>query len=512
MSSVTLHDYTKAAPNKFDVQTWATEKDLMCYGPRDVTKGVILGVGAILSPHFTKRPFQYSVNNNVFCVGGSGAGKTRNFIIPNLLNHLEQNIVLTDTKGEISKQVVDGFRADGYEVTVLDTINIGNSGHYDPLRYIETDEDIVSFSEQLYSAVRAPLVDNYTIHADPFWDEGAKTLLRAIIGILRDLERVDGDLSPTEEDMETMDKILRPLVRRRKYLTMKHLLELTQMLCVSEKDGGEGFSPLDYFMTGVAEGGIDKTFFNPMSNSYGVEQYNDFRVAADKTLKSMLIELDASLTKLRGQEMAWLFSTDDMRFDEIAKGKRVIILKMSDCDSSKTFLARIALKQLIQQAFKAADASPNGKLERSVQFVLDEFPNVGRIEDFPRIISTARSRGMSFLMCAQSLAQIKNLYGNADQVIYDSCDTVLYMGSGSSLDTAEYISRLCGTTRVGTRLLGIERTERAVDDVVISPSDLRLLPRTDCIVLINGCKPFRTKKYDGYKHPNAAKFLTPITD
>lgn len=497
MSSLTPYDYTSKTPEEFHTQEWASSEDLAHYTMDDDTQAIILARGVNITPHYYTRDFRYAINNNVFCVGGSGAGKTVSLVLPNLLNHLPQTYVATDTKGELSKFILQGFKEDGYDVTVLDTINLDASDKYDPLRYVSSDEDIVMIAELLYYSTRAAGREaTLNSRADPFWDESGTLLFRALLGMLRDLERVDGALAEGAA-----------VNAPRKYLTMKNLLSLTQMLCISESDDGENTSPLDIFVKKLSRDGLESASFSAMPSSYGVEQYNDFRVAAGRTLKSILISLNASLTKLRGEEFAKVFSGDEMRLDELGTRKRLIVLKMSDCDSSKSFLAQIALKQLIQQAFKAADANEGGKLKIPVQFILDEFPNVGRIPDFPRIISTARSRNMSFVICAQSMAQLSSLYGVESQVIYDSCDTIMYMGSGSSLDTAEYISKLCGTTKVGTTLRGIEKTERDIQDSVISASELRLLPRDECIVLISGLRPIRAKKYNGFEHPNAARFL-----
>lgn len=498
MSSFALYDYARQAPSKHDAfQDWATREEVARFGVEDETQGVILGKGASIAPHYQERDFRFAVNNNVFCVGGSGSGKTRSFILPNLLNHLPQTYVITDTKGEISKFVVEGFESDGYEVTILDTINLAESAHYNPLQYIKTDEDVLAIAEQLYYSTRSESEEGRSrSKADPFWDEAAQLLFRVLISALLALEQLGTPpASGGQGDAQ------------RQYLCMNNILKLTQLLSFNERYDGENLSPLDYFFQGLKDGGIEHKLFDSSAFSYATEQYDDFRIAAGKTLKSILISLNASISKLRGSELHELFSSDEMHFDRIGTGRRVIILKMSDCDSSKSFLAQIALRQLIQQSFRNADKRPDGRLEHPVQFILDEFPNVGKIKDFPRIISTARSRNMSFLICAQSTSQIKDLYDKEDQIIFDNCDTLLYMGSGSSYDTAEYISKLCGKAHVGTKLVGIERTERTESDDIITPSDLRLLPRTECIALISGCKPFRTTKYDGYEHPNAKTFL-----
>lgn len=241
---------------------------------------------------------------------------------------------------------------------------------------------------------------------------------------------------------------------------------------------------------------------------YGVEQYRDFRGAADRTLKSILITLNATISRLKTPQLMRVFENDEMRLDRIDEGKRVIDLKVSDNDSANAWLANVALKQLFNLAQRRADASPSGHLQRRVQFVLDEFPNVGRIPDFERSIATVRSRGISFLMCTQSLSQLDAVYGKSTALtILDNCDSLVYMGGGSNIATQNYISELCGESVLGTKYVGAERTAVDVRGCVMTPGEVGLMPRTDCLVKVTGMRPFRAKKYFCDDHPNAAKWL-----
>ena len=248
--------------------------------------------------------------------------------------------------------------------------------------------------------------------------------------------------------------------------------------------------------------------FNPRPDAYGVQQYRSFRVAASRTLKSIIISVQKSISKINTPEMRRVFEHDEMCLDDIGDDKRVVFLEMSDCDSTKSVLPNMFLKWLLVKAERKADAAPNGRLATPLMFVLDEFPNVGKIADFDRMIATARSRGMSFLLCAQSISQLEDKYGRpAAKTILDNCDTVVYMGSGSSTETAGYVADLCGKSVLGTDYVGAERTATKVCAPVITPTEVSLLPRTDCLVKISGCRPFRTKKFGIHEHPNYQCFV-----
>lgn len=249
--------------------------------------------------------------------------------------------------------------------------------------------------------------------------------------------------------------------------------------------------------------------FDPRPDAYGVRQYRSFRVGAARTTKSIIISLRKSISKLDTPEMRRVFEHDEMCLDDIGDDKRVVFLEMSDCDSTKSMLPNMYLKQLLTKAERKADAAPDGRLKRSLMFVLDEFPNVGRISDFDRVIATARSRGMNFVLFAQSISQLEDRYGRpAARTILDNCDTVVYMGSGSSLETASYISNLCGEYDVATGYVGAERAPRKIRERVITPTEVSQMPRTDCLVKISGCRPFRTKKFGVHEHPNYQRFVT----
>ena len=474
-------------------EAWATEQQMRAFSSGDVTHDIILGHGASLS-FSDALAWNRSRNNNVAVIGGSGSGKTRSFVFPNLINH-QANYVITDTKKELWRATHEGFEKDGYEVLRLDTIDLLQSCRFDPLHYVSDEEDINPIVKMILDGI-SPDRSSPGRSGDLFWEEAAELLMRALVGILLELERSDGALRHGGVKG-----------KRYKYLSMSHLLELFDLLSVtSTKDeiGGVSCCPLGNLVNIIAGG----TMSGPMSyltvklraqpTCYAVRQFQDFSIAANRTLASIAISLNAHLSRLKTRACMRVFSDDDMRLDDIDMGKRVIYLVMSDNESATTFLGRMAFKLLLNRVLKKADACPSGKLARPVVFMCDEFPNLGPLPDFERVISIVRSRGISFSLCMQSISQLNYVYGKERAtIILDNCDALVYMGAGSSYESAEYISNLCGTTRAGTRQ----------EHKLMSSSDVSRMSRTDCIVKISGAKPYLTVKYDVAKHPNAVRYL-----
>lgn len=492
MSAIKMFGYEAAQQTEYQTKKWATKEEMQALSSGDEQRDVILAQGATVAFYEDDKHWETSVSNNVFAFGGTGSGKTASFILPNLLNHHECCYVVTDTKGELLRRTGKGFEDDGYEVTVLDTVNPEQSAGYDPLRYVMDVEDIPTTVAAIMEGVDP---DRRSFRYDPFWDNANDLLLRAIVGILYLLECLAGTLAPGEDPNAS-----------RRYLKMNNVFKLAALIKVT--GDGEGRFPLDYLVEQVESKEFLDKYGAVNADLYGVEQYRDFRGAADRTLKSILITLNATISRLKTPQLMRVFENDEMRLDRIGEGKRVIDLKVSDNDSANAWLANVALKQLFNLAQRRADASPSGHLQHRVQFVLDEFPNVGRIPDFERSIATVRSRGISFLMCAQSLSQIYGVYGESTALtILDNCDSLVYMGGGSNIATQNYISELCGESVLGTNYVGAERTAVDVRGCVMTPGEVGLMPRPDCLVKVTGMRPFRAKKYFCDDHPNAAKWL-----
>ena len=488
-----MHSYRKLDRKHKEPVSWASSDEVAAYSSGCLANDIVLGHDVSIAFYERDKTWTHGVNSNVFCFGGTGSGKTYNLVMPNLANHGECSYVATDPKGELLRRMGRGFEQDGYTVQVVDTIDLGNSAGYDPLRYITREEDILSVTSLLLDGISP----NRFGCVDPFWDLSAELLLRALIGILWLLEHVDGCFAPEGD-----------FAGERKYLKMNRLLDLIPLITVTEANDGEVKCPLDYLVEGLETGGIECAMFEPAPEAYGPVQYRAFRSAAARTLKSIIITLQADLSKLNTAEMRRVFEHDEVRLDAIDEGKRFLDVKISDSDPAKAFLANIFIKQLVIEAERVADASSEGRLSRPLMFVLDEFPNIGKLPQFERTIATVRSRGISFLLCAQSISQLEGVYGDAAaKTILDNCDTVVYMGSGSSIETAQFVAALCGESVLGTRRVGVERTVDAVRGAVITAGEVSLLPRTDCLVKIAGCRPFRTRKFGVHEHPNYERFV-----
>lgn len=482
-----FHDYKAQQEESFEPQTWASKQNLDAYSSGTRARDLLLGANASIAYHEQDKDWSNAVNGNIMVLGGTGAGKTMGFIGPNLAQGLDCNYIVADPKGELTTIFADYYRSKGYQVSILDSINLAKSDGYDPLRYIYREEDILPAAKLILDALgtnRQNVIDN-------FWLESSETLMRAGIGILWQLENLNGAFSPDGQ-----------IEKPRKYLKLNRLVDLFSLL---RTDCGwlESKSPLDRLVESL-ESDCIAGYKNPSGpDGYGVRQYQSIRCSAADTMRSIIVDMQVYTSKLNNVETKAVLSHDDLKLDQIDEGKRIIFVKISDNDSSKSFLPKMCIKQLFNLAQRKADAQ-GGRLKRDLMFILDEFPNIGEIDNFERSIATVRSRGINFLMAAQSLSQIERVYGQEGaRTVLDNCDTILYMGSGSSLETARYIADLCGDAVLGTQYVGIERTKSSATVSVITAGEVSLLPRTECIVKISGCRPFKTKKLYLPDHPNA---------
>ena len=495
MSSITFSTSKREhkADELADRPGWATPEELARFSSGDPTADIILAQGATMS--FDRPvPFEDRRNYNSLFIGGSGSGKS-NVLMANLANHLPANFAITDSKGELFRTTSAGYRADGYEVLRLDTIDLSQSCHFSPLAYLYTDEDVVTIGQMIMDGINP----NRYVTKDVFWERSSELLAYALIGILLTMERLDGVFKDGA----------RPADSYRRYLTFENFFMLQDLIKITDEDssGSDMVSPLDRVVNTIANGGTvsgpdGSTWeLEPQPDSCGVRYYRAFRTAARRTLKSILITFHATFAAVRTPEMMRVLSGDDLRLDQIDEGKRILYFVMSDNDSSYSWLGNLAYKLLVNRALRKADANPDGRLARPVLFLCDEFANLGRIPDFERAISIARSRRMGFMLFIQSFEQVDVAYGAGGQgrdireIILDNCDALVFLGGGSALHTAEYLSDLCGPAAPGSRKRLIE------------PSEASQLPRTQCVVKISGARPFLAAKYDAHTHPNAARYL-----
>jgi len=413
-------------------------------------------------------------NLNVLIIGGSGAGKTRFYALPNILN-ANCSFIILDPKGEITRTTGNLLKAMGYEIVVLDLLHMDRSHCYNPFEYLRNVDDI----QRLVSNIFASSTPKGAQAQDPFWDNSAAMLLKAIICLLY-FE------APKEEQNFDM------------------VMEVLRSSEVKEEDENHK-SPLDLLFDKIR----DKD-----PNHVAVKFYDDFNKAAGKTLKSILITLLSKLEKFNLPSLAKLTMTDEMNLREVGKRKTAIFAIVPDNDTSFNFIVSILYTQLFQMLFEEADLSPNGRLPVHVHFVMDEFANVALPTDFDKILATMRSREISVSIILQNLAQLKTLYEKEWESIVGNCDELLYLG-GNEQSTHEYISKLLGKETIDTNTYGQSKGRngnystnyQSTGRELKTPDEMRMLDNRYALLFIRGERPVMDLKYDLMKHPNI--HLTP---
>lgn len=408
-------------------------------------------------------------NLNILVIGGSGAGKTRFFALPNILNG-NCSFIILDPKGEILRTVGHVLESMGYEVKVLDLLHMERSHCYNPFDYLRNVDDI----QRLVSNIFASSTPKGAQSQDPFWDNAASILLKAVICLL-------WFEAPKEEQNFEM------------------VLEVLRSAQVKEED--ESFqSPMDLLFEKVR----DKD-----PGHIAVKFYDDFKQAAGKTMKSILITLLSKLEKFNIPSLAQLTMTDEMDLRSIGKRKTAVFAIIPDNDTSFNFLVSILYTQLFQMLFEEADLSPNGRLPVHVHFVMDEFANVALPSDFDKLLATMRSREISVSIILQNLAQLKALYEKEWESIVGNCDEFLYLG-GNEQSTHEYVSKLLGKETIDTNTYGQSKGRngsystnyQATGRELKTSDEMRMLDNEYALLFIRGERPVMDLKYDLTKHPN----------
>ena len=346
--------------------------------------------------------YETKLNNNVLVVGTSGAGKTRSIVTPNLLQATGSYIV-SDPKGNLYEKYGPYLKNQGYEVKKLDFTDPENSAHYNFFKYIRKTQDINKISHMIiYSKGQ----DGYK--PDPFWDEASELLLQALIAYLYEGFR------SSEQNLRSVQKLI-------------------DACNIDENDSGSA-TILDKLM---------EAHEKEYEDSYAVSQYKKFRVAAGKTLKSILISLNASIGQFDTPELRELTKYDTIRISGIGMKPTAVFVVVSDTDRSLDGLANLFFTQAMNELCWQADKRCKGNtLPVPVRFILDDFATNCKIAEFPRMIASIRSRGISTMLMIQSEAQLEEGYNKDARTIIGNCDTYVYLG-GNDVDTAEAVARRC---------------------------------------------------------------------
>ena len=424
-------------------------------------KGIILAEDNYL-------PVDKRGNVNVLVVGGSGSGKSASYSIPNAYQMLG-SYVFTDPKGELYDRTAGYLKEHGYEIKVLNLVKPQNSDGYNPLMHISSEIDVDVIANTI---VKGQKTDGGG--SDPFWDDSAEMLLKALIYYLMATR-------PEEE---------------------QNLASCAELVRAANSNGGSNL------LTEL----ISKLPYDHPARM----NYKSIEIAPEKTYSSILSTLQSKLGKFDSKEIAELTSTDTINFEDIGNKKTAVYVISSDTHTAYDFLLTIFFSQMIQQLYNYADEN-GGALKVPTYFILDEFANIGKVPDFDKKISTSRSRKISFSVILQNLDQLEAVYEKSYETIIGNCDTHVFLGS-NSYKKIEYFSKALGEKTIERDSISISkdrkyyRTGQSISDQVMAralmtPDELRRMDNDLCIIFEKGIKPVKANKFYYFKHKNMATAL-----
>mgnify|MGYP002282812446 FL=1 len=427
----------------------------------------------ILTQHFQMGldAYRHKRNTNVLVIGGSGAGKSRSYAIPNALNCGNCSMVICDPKSEILRKTGGALKANGYEVRVFGLLSPDTSFCYNPLAYVRDDKDVLRLIETLIQSTTPPGAQS----SDPFWTKSETALLQALVLYLM-------HEAPKEEQNFAM------------------VMEMLAAAEVREEDE-EYESPLDILFARLE-------MRDP--ESIAVKQYHVFKMGAGKTLKSILISVGVRLSAFNLPQIARLTYTDDLHLEELGEKKVALFCCIPDSDKSLNYLVGMIIGQLIQTLYYVADRKYRGRLPVPVHLLIDEAPNIALPTDnFLPWLSTMRSRNIFCSYIAQNMAQIKALFKEQWESLVGLCDEFLYLG-GNEKETHKYVSELMGKETLDTNTYGHSRgrggsfsvNDQQTGRELLTPDEVRLLPNSKAILFVRGERPMLDNKYDLLRHPN----------
>ena len=448
---------------------WGNRKDIEPFEDPVFENNIILTETERLTMNSRPKAPKYARNKNVIVIGGSGSGKTRFYVKPQLMQMTDHvSYVVTDPKGtiivECGKMLVNG----GYRIKVLNTINFKKSMHYNPFHYIRSEKDIL----KLVNTIIANTKGEGEKSTEDFWVKAERLLYSALIGYI-------WYEAPEEEQ------------------NFSTLLEFINASETREED--------EEFNNAVDELFEELEADNP--EHFAVRQYRKYKLAAGKTAKSILISCGARLAPFDIQELREIMSYDEMELDMIGDQKTAMFVIISDTDDTFNFVVAIMYTQLFNLLCDKADDEHGGRLPYHVRLLLDEFSNIGQIPKFDKLIATIRSREISASIILQSQSQLKTIYKDAAETITGNCDTVLFLG-GKESSTLKEISETLGKetidlyntsdTRGTSQSYGLNYQKTGKE--LMSRDELAVMDGNKCILQLRGVRPFLSNKYDITKH------------
>ena len=448
---------------------WGTPKDIEPFIDPVFENNVLLTQTERLTMNSRPKQPKYARNKNVIIIGGSGSGKTRFYVKPNLMQ-MPKNVsyVVTDPKGTILVECGKMLANEGYRIKVLNTINFKKSMHYNPFHYIRSEKDIL----KLVNTIIANTKGEGEKSTEDFWVKAEKLLYSALIGYIW------YEAPPEEQNFST-------------------LLEFINASETREED--------EEFKNAVDELFEELEAENP--EHFAVRQYRKYKLAAGKTAKSILISCGARLAPFDIQELRDLMEYDEMELDMLGDQRTAMFVIISDTDDTFNFVVAIMYTQLFNLLCDKADDEHGGQLPYHVRILADEFANIGQIPKFDKLIATIRSREISASIILQSRSQLKTIYKDAAETIEGNCDTMLFLG-GKESSTLKEISEILGKetidlyntsdTRGSNRSYGLNYQKTGKE--LMSKDELAVMDGNKCILQLRGVRPFLSDKFDITKH------------
>ena len=447
---------------------WGTPKDIEPFMAPKFADNIILTKTERLMMSNRPPDPKNARNKNVLVVGGSGSGKTRFWLKPNLLQ-CHSSYVVTDPKGSIVVECGNALLKKGYKLKILNTINFSKSMHYNPFAYVHSEKDILKLVTTLMTNTKGE-----GSGGDPFWEKSERLLLTALIAYLH-------YEAPVEEQ---------------NFATLLEMLNTMQVL----EDDEEYQNPVDLLFEELAK---------KKPNSFAGRQYKLYKLAAGKTAKSILISCGARLAPFDIQELRDLTMYDELQLDTLGDKKTALFLIMSDTDSTFNFLISMVYTQLFNLLCEKADDVYGGRLPVHVRCLIDECANIGQIPNLEKLMATIRSREISACLVLQAQSQLKALYKDNADTIIGNCDSRLFLG-GSEPSTLKELSQSLGKETIDTYNTGESRGRETSHSLnyqklgkeLMSQDELAVMDGGKCILQLRGVRPFLSDKYDITKHPN----------
>ncbi|WP_036611695.1 VirD4-like conjugal transfer protein, CD1115 family [Oribacterium sp. P6A1] len=447
---------------------WGTHADIEPFLDPEFKNNVILSQSERITMSSRPKNPKYARNKNLLIVGGSGSGKTRFVLKPNLLQ-MHSSYVVTDPKGTVVNECGLALLKNGYEIKIFNTINFKRSMHYNPFAYIHDEKDILKMVTTLIANTKGEGKSG-----DEFWEKAEKLLYSALIGYIH-------YEAPEEEQ------------------NFSTLLEMINAMEVREDDE-EFKNPVDLMFDELAERDPDH---------FAVRQYSKYKLAAGKTAKSILVSCGARLAPFDIRELREITAYDELELDTLGDRKTSLFLIMSDTDATFNFLISMIYTQLFNLLCEKADDVYGGRLPVHVRCLIDEAANIGQIPNLEKLMATIRSREISAALVLQAKSQLKAIYKDNADTIIGNCDSQIFLG-GSEKSTLKELNEILGKETIDMYNTGETRGQsqsynmnyQKLGHDLMSMDQLAVMDGSKCIVQVRGVRPFFSDKYDLTQHPN----------